>query len=220
MDEPTRPTPDTTTSRAAALWAGNRDLATACLEHPFVRGIASGDLPREAFVAYVEQDAWFLTAFARAYALAIAKAPDLATMDELRALLDGVAEELDLHRGYAQRWGADLDPAPSAATSAYTDFLQRVAWSEPVGNIVAAMTPCMRLYAHLGRALAPHTSPSSDYREWVETYADDGFDALASRLERLLDDHDDGGPLIAAHYRTAMRRELAFFDQTLREAAV
>jgi thiaminase (transcriptional activator TenA) len=188
-------------------------LATACRTHPFVRGIASGELPRERFVAYVEQDAWFLTAFARAYALAIAKAPDLGTMTALRGLLDGALEELDLHRSYAQRWGADLDPEPSPATLAYTDFLLRVAWSEPLPHILAAMTPCMRLYADLGQHLLPEASPDSPYIEWCETYADPGFEELARSLERLLDETDDGSPAVVARYHQAMRLEHAFFDQ-------
>jgi thiaminase (transcriptional activator TenA) len=200
-------------STARRLWADNEELARACLEHPFVQGIASGQLPRDRFVAYVEQDAWFLTAFARAYALAIAKAPDLTTMEELRALLDGALEELALHRGYAQRWGADLDPSPSAATLAYTDFLLRVAWSAPVGDIVAAMVPCMRLYAYLGTSLEPETAPDSPYAEWVTTYADPGFDALAGRLEALLDRSEPTDD-VSRNYRIAMERELAFFDQT------
>lgn len=195
------------------LWISNVDLARACEDHPFVRGIASGDLPRDRFVAYVEQDAWFLVAFARAYALAIAKAPDLSTMEAVRSLLDGVLEERRLHEAYARRWGAELDPEPSDATLAYTDLLQRVAWSEPVANILAAMTPCMRLYAHLGQALAPHTSPDSPYREWVETYADQGFEELAATLEGLLDRLATDDPAVAINYRLAMRREFAFFDQ-------
>jgi thiaminase (transcriptional activator TenA) len=200
-------------SRAAELWATEHELVAACRAHPFVRGIASGELPRARFVAYVEQDAWFLTAFARAYALAIAKAPDLRTMTTLRGLLDGALEELDLHRGYAQRWGADLDPEPSPATLAYTDSLLRVAWSEPLPNILAAMTPCMRLYADLGQHLLPEAAPDSPYREWCETYADPGFEELAQSLERLLDQVDDGSTAIAAHYHQAMLLEHAFFDQ-------
>ncbi len=197
--------------RATELWTDNVAIAEACRDHPFVQGIATGDLPRDRFVAYVEQDAWFLTAFSRAYALAIAKAPDIATMGELRQLLEGVAEELDLHASYAERWGADLDPAPTAATLAYTDFLLRVAWSEPVGHIIAAMTPCMRLYAYLGQQL--DAAPDSPYREWVETYGDPDFEGLARQLETLLDRFDDGSTALAGHYRTAMEREFAFFDQ-------
>jgi thiaminase (transcriptional activator TenA) len=199
--------------RAAGLWKDNADLAEACLRHPFVQGIATGDLARDRFVFYVEQDAFFLDSFARAYALGFAKAPDASTMTELRALLDGVFEELELHRGYAEQWGAQLDPEPSPATLAYTDFLLRVAWSEPAGRILAAMTPCMRLYAHLVQQLAPSASADSPYREWISTYGDPGFEALAARTEALLTAHDDGSDAVADHYRTAMRLELGFFEQ-------
>jgi thiaminase (transcriptional activator TenA) len=179
-------------SRAAALWKDNADVAEACLRHAFVQGIASGDLARDRFVFYIEQDAFFLDSFARAYALGIAKAPDSGTMTELRALLEGVFEELRLHHGYARQWGARLDPEPSEATLAYTDFLLRVAWSEPLGGILAAMTPCMRLYAYLGQQLAPEAADDSPFREWVETYSDPEFEALAAGMESLLAAHDDG----------------------------
>ena len=43
---------------AAELWRRNRDLADACLAHPFVQGISSGELPRERFQVYVAQDAF------------------------------------------------------------------------------------------------------------------------------------------------------------------
>lgn len=200
-------------SRAAALWEDNADLAQACLDHSFVQGIARGDLARSRFVFYIEQDAFFLDSFARAYALGLAKAPDRATMADIRSLLDGVFEELQLHRRYARQWDARLDPEPSRATLAYTDFLLRIAWSEPVGRIVATMTPCMRLYAHLGQRLSPHAADDSPYREWVETYSSADFEALARRLESLLDNHDDGTDVVAWCYRTAMGLEHDFFDQ-------
>jgi thiaminase/transcriptional activator TenA len=198
---------------AADLWSANADVARACLDHPFVRGIASGALPQARFAAYVGQDAFFLEAFARAYALAFAKAPDRETMAAFRDLLDGVFRELELHRSYADRWGVDLQVDPAPATRAYTDFLLRVAWSEPVGRIAAAMCPCMRLYAYLGQSLRRELDPASPYREWVETYGSDAFEALARRLESLLDRHGDGTPDLARHYRTAMELELAFFRQ-------
>jgi thiaminase (transcriptional activator TenA) len=200
-------------SRSRALFDASTDLAEACRAHPFVQGIATGELPRERFLFYVEQDAWFLTAFARAYATALANAPDIQTMERLRPQLAGVFEELELHRGYAERWGADLDPEPARATLAYTDFLLRVAWSEPTSHTLAAMLPCMRLYAYLGQAMTDVVVADSPYRDWVETYASDEFEGLASELEELLDGFDGDEAVLADHYRTAMRRELEFFDQ-------
>ncbi len=195
------------------LWTANADLAEACRHHPFVRDLVTGELARDRFVAYVEQDAWFLHAFARGYALALAKASDAATMAQVRALLDGVFDELELHRGYAERWGARLDPEPAPATLAYTDFLLRVAWSEPLAAILAALTPCMRLYAYLGRTAEPDAPVDGPYREWVDTYAADGFEQLAVTLEAVLDEHAGDVDAVAGHYRSAMRLELAFFDQ-------
>jgi thiaminase (transcriptional activator TenA) len=205
-------------TRAAALWRDNADLAEACVRHGFVQGIARGDLAREAFVFYVEQDAFFLESFARAYALAFAKAPDRAVMTAVRTLLEGVFEELELHRGYARQWGARLDAEPARATLAYTDFLLRVAWSEPLGRILAAMAPCMRLYAHLGQQLLPVTADDSPYRGWVETYGHADFEALARRMESLLDVYDDGSEASTRYYRTAMVLERGFFDQAARSA--
>ena len=54
---------------ADRLWSDNSELAQAALAHPFVRGLANGGLPRNAFQFYVAQDAFFLEAFARAYAV-------------------------------------------------------------------------------------------------------------------------------------------------------
>lgn len=182
------------------------------MEHPFVRGIASGELPRARFAYYVGQDATYLDAFCRAYALALAKSPDRDGLIAFRELLDNVSDELCLHQGYAARWDVDLDPVPGPATSAYTNFLLAVAALEPVGHIAAAMTPCMRLYAYLGQQLAAQTKPESPYREWVTTYSSEEFEALARRLEVLLDRYGGDHDRLAVLYHQAMELELRFFD--------
>ena len=197
---------------AEELWKLNRDTADACLAHPFVQGIASGDLSRERFRFYVAQDAYFLEAFARAYALALAKSPDREGIAVFKDLLVGVFEELTLHEGYAARWGVSLEPEPLPSTSTYCDFLLRTASLEPVGHTAAAMAPCMRLYAFLGQQLAPKLNPKSPYREWVKTYASADTEALASRLEALLDRYRGDPEHLAWLYRRAMELELAFFQ--------
>ncbi len=197
---------------AAELWQRNRHLADACLAHPFVRGIASGELERQRFQLYVAQDAYFLEAFARAYALALARCPDREGIAVFKDLLVGVFDELRLHRGYAERWQISLAPEPLASTSAYCDFLLRTASLEPVGHTIAAMTPCMRLYAFLGQELAAKLDPETPYREWVETYASEDMEALASRLEGLLERYGGDPERLGWLYRRAMELELAFFE--------
>lgn len=201
-------------SLAAALWKENADLARAALGHRFVRGLGDGTLPLGDFQDYVAQDAFFLEAFARAYALALARSPDRGGVEAFAGLLSGVIEELELHGGYAERWGVPLDGVgPGEATLAYTEFLLSTAALGDVGEICAAMTPCMRLYAFLGRSLAEKGhDEEGPYAEWIRTYADPGFEALAARLEGLLDRYADDTPAVRAAYRRAMRLEVAFFE--------
>ena len=196
---------------SGGLWTANADLAAAALAHPFVRGIADGSLPERSFAGYVAQDAFFLEAFARGYATAVARAPDRAGLEAFADLLQGVREELRLHDGYAARWGIELATvAPASATLAYTDFLLATAGFGDLGLLCAAMTPCMRLYAHLGRSLAP--SAAGRYHEWVDTYSADEFEELAGTLERLLDRYSVDTAELRTAYRRAMHLEVDFFD--------
>ena len=191
----------------------------ACLKHPFVRGLADGSLPLASFRTYVAQDAYFLEAFARAYAFALARSPDRHGIDAFHALIAGVLDELMLHSGYAARWGADLaQTQPAPATLAYTDFLLATAGLGSVGDVCAAMTPCMRLYAYLGQELVANASaPPQDnpYREWIETYGSTSFESLAATLEGLLDRYAEDKPAVRHAYRRAMQLELAFFQAAL-----
>ncbi|MDE2943154.1 MAG: TenA family protein [Gemmatimonadota bacterium] len=197
------------------LWARNAGLADACLRSPFVRGLADGSLDPEAFRRYVAQDAFFLRAFFSAYALAAARTADrMEVVRRLHALMQGVLDELELHGAYAARLDIDLDRVePNAAARGYTDFLARTAWHAEAGETLAAMTPCMRLYAWLGQRLEAGDHTQNPYREWIETYASPDFEGLAAELERLLDDLAADLPERAAEaYAEAMRHELAFFE--------
>lgn len=46
-------------SLATDLWAKNQPLAQACLQNPFVQGLADGSLTKAKFAYYVGQDAFF-----------------------------------------------------------------------------------------------------------------------------------------------------------------
>ncbi|MBR8836788.1 MAG: TenA family protein [Stigonema ocellatum SAG 48.90 = DSM 106950] len=197
------------------LWSANQDLAQACLEHPFVQGIAEGTLEQQKFAYYVGQDAFFLEAFARAYSIAAAKAPDFSGFTMFHSLAGGVLAELRLHEGYAVKWGVNLRSVePGVATRRYTDFLLATAWGGDVGLTAAAMSPCMRLYAFLGEQLAQNGIPNHQYAEWIQTYSSADFAPLAQTLEGLVERYAIATGLLHSTYRYAMLCELDFFQAT------
>jgi thiaminase/transcriptional activator TenA len=197
---------------AGALWQANSDWAQKILAHPFVRGLGDGSLPITSFKSYVAQDAYFLEAFARAYAFCLANSAAREDLLLFAELIAGVLEELKLHKSYADRWQVELTGVtPVPATQAYVGFLLTNARHGHLGETIAAMTPCMRLYAWLGQSLAAG-KVAAPYSEWVQTYADPVFETLAARLESLLDHHASDSDAVRTNYRRAMELEYGFFD--------
>ena len=200
------------------LWTQNADLVNRCLELPFVKGIGDGTLSQDRFQGYVAQDAFFLKAFFRAYSIASAKCDSFEHARTFHQLAAGVLEELKLHASFAATMNIDLvNVSPIPACSAYTDFLLRVAWRESLAEIVAAMVPCMRLYAHIGASLAPGSPPGNRYQDWITTYSSSEFTALSEQLESLLDQiaRDIPNTLekqsVRDAYRYALQCEFDFF---------
>eukprot|EP00611_Tribonema_gayanum_P026087 TRINITY_DN6116_c0_g1_i2.p1 TRINITY_DN6116_c0_g1~~TRINITY_DN6116_c0_g1_i2.p1 ORF type:complete len:369 (+),score=87.61 TRINITY_DN6116_c0_g1_i2:29-1108(+) len=221
--EPRPGEPQDPHSISARLWQACKEDALNSLYHPFVLQLATGALPKEAFQAYITQDAFFLQAFARAYGHALTKAPDMEGLRAFHGLIGSVLEELTLHEAFAEEWGVNLAEAidregPLPATRAYTSFLLQIGGDSrsTCADVLAAMAPCMRLYAFLGTTLAAafpapvtaehSTEPASEcsaaerasesaaaadgdtpYRAWIAAYSSPEFGAAAATVERLLD---------------------------------
>ena len=211
------------------LWAAHLAVAEESASHGFVLGLAdaSGRVSAASFAAYIAQDATFLHAFAQAYALAMSKVPrgDVEALRDFHGLIGAVLEEMQLHAAYARDLGIDLDGAdgrPSEATLAYTDFLLGVGRdADSPAEVLAAMVPCMRLYARIGallRAAFPDSAGTDNpFAEWVMTYSSGAFEEAAAVVEALLDDYAarPGAPpaaLLSERYGRAMRLEFNFFD--------
>jgi thiaminase (transcriptional activator TenA) len=200
--------------RSLALRDAAAPLWEASLEHPFVQGIGDGTLDERAFQWYIRQDYLFLIDYGRLLSLGAARAPRLSWMRRFAALSLAVLEtEMELHRGFAARWGVDdLDATVlEPATAAYCDFLLRTASVGDFCELAAAVAPCMWGYAEIGTSLA--TSASSDrYREWIEMYAGDEFGELADWSRELLDEVDGDAALMTAAFVASSRHELAFWE--------
>ena len=91
-----------------------RDWAERILAHRFVRGLGDGSLPIDSFKGYVAQDAYFLEAFARAYAFCLANGTSREDLYGFAELIAGVLEELEaaqeLCRALAGRRSTGVTP--------------------------------------------------------------------------------------------------------------
>ena len=143
----------------------------------------------------------------------------MATFTQICELLNGVLRELQLHADYAKELKIELSRVqPYPAVAVYTDFLLATAGQGEPGEILAAMTPCMRLYGYLGTELAQTVVAENPYQSWIATYRSPDFQALIVRGESLLDAMAPDSQSVRDAYAHAMQCELNFFSAMLAPA--
>ena len=208
------------------LTADCSDDWKAYCEHPFVEGMGDGTLPKECFQHYLVQDYLFLIQFARAYALAVYKAPNLALMRQclegLKAILD---EEMQLHLKLCADWGLspdEIEKTPEArATLAYTRYVLEAGQAGDLLDLFTALSPCMIGYAEIGSRLAKLPNGLSDanpYKVWIAEYSNPGYLELAENTKALLDSlaqsslTDARYPRLLELFRQATRLEADFWQ--------
>jgi thiaminase (transcriptional activator TenA) len=172
--------------KADSIWEAN-------LEHPFVKGIANGDLPLENFKYYVLQDSYYLSHFARIQAIGAARAEDLYTTSRMAAHAQGTNEaELALHEKFIKQLYiteeelAAFEPAPTAYN--YTSHLYRVSDTGSLGEIIAAILPCYWIYHEIGERFEGKTPAEPVYQEWIAAYGGEWFGQLVQEQMNRLDD--------------------------------
>ncbi len=201
----------------------------AYVAHDFVRGLGEGTLPKDCFRHYLVQDYLFLIQFARAYALAVYKATDIAAMRHAAAAVNAILDvETKLHVRIAERWGrgpGELDAATEArATIAYTRFVLDTGMRGDLLDLLTALSPCVIGYAEIGATLgasAGGRAPDNPYREWIAEYSGEAYQALAAdaraELQRLAETSmtEARYPQLLGIFRQATRLEADFWQMGL-----
>jgi thiaminase/transcriptional activator TenA len=209
----------TAVSLTERLRAGCRDEWEALHAHPFVRGLADGTLPLDAFRFYLEQNLQYLPEYARAMALGASRADDVSTMRIFAAELTNIVEsEIPQNEALLQRAielgaadrGGTAGTAP--ATVAYTSFLVGTAARGGPAEIMAAIVPCTWSYGEIAGRLEVAEHPL--YAEWVRFFGSPGYgrivEAMRRDFERLAGDAEE--ERLQWLFTTAVRCERAFWD--------
>ncbi len=181
--------------------------------HPFVRGLADGTLPLEAFRWYLQQDWLYLKNYVRVYARLAGRAPDDAVEHLVGLAHDLARTELGLIRGMMEPFGVRFEGVePTPVNARYQAFLLE-ATADDFAVGVAATMPCLWGYSVMSRGLPePPDDGSHPYAAWLRTYRGDVMWDSTLRLLGLLDRVADDLDAVEAAYRTAFALEWEFWD--------
>ncbi|MGH3319319.1 MAG: thiaminase II [Streptosporangiaceae bacterium] len=207
------------------LWPLAASVLERILVHPFLAGLASGDLDRRCFRYYVVQDTHYLRSYARALSLVGAHTPDETGVRMFAGhAANAIAVERSLHADFLRELGEAVDERrtePAGPTTlAYTSFQLAAAQACFVEGL-GAVLPCYWLYREVGRALAPQSSPEPLYARWIDTYAGEEFARIVTEVLALTDRAGEGlgeaeRSRLRESFAIAARYEWMFWDAAYR----
>ncbi|MGQ9623340.1 MAG: TenA family protein [Candidatus Caldatribacteriaceae bacterium] len=180
-----------------------QDQWEAILEHPFLRELALGVLPKEKFFFYLSQDDYYLEEMLSAVGVLVAKAGGKALRRfAVRLLHETVQGEVAMHE-FLEREEGFSPVSPSAVTLEYGDFLVRTAYTFSPFEILVALAPCFVSYRDIGlryhKRLTEGVPPF--YRTFLASYASREYGGLVEGLLSFLEEE--------ARSATPLQRELA-----------
>lgn len=212
--------------QAFALWrAGAARDWDRYTRHAFVEALRDGSLPQESYLHYLRQDYVFLIHFARAWALAAAKAETLDEMAAASATVHALVHvEMPLHVETCAAQGIDRDALEATAEEpgnlAYTRYVLEAGYSGDLLDLLAALAPCVLGYGEIGLRLSGNTGP---YAPWCDMYAGLEFQGLCKSVGTLLDNallrrlgpdwHQlPRAKTLQSRFTTATQLEIGFWD--------
>lgn len=169
------------------LWEDAGPIYRQTLDHPFLRGLSDGSLPKERFKFYMRQDARYLTQFGKALSTLAAKAPNEQSAIFLNeGALATIRTERLLHESFFTQ--AEFDATEMSPTNvAYTNHLLATVTRGSYGEGLAAVLPCYWIYAEVGKELKRRGSKDEAYSRWINQYGSEAFDAKVKEIVAMMD---------------------------------
>ncbi len=169
-------------------------------EHPFVRGIADGTLPKEKFAYYMIQDHKYLMQYAKVFALGVIRAEKESDMRMFGSLITATLDtENAVHQSYLARFGIDrsvIDSTPMALNNeSYTNYMISIGFKGGLAEIAAAVLACSWSYELIGEYIEknyPDAKNGELYGDWVNTYTSEGYRACNDEMIEMCDRFSEG----------------------------
>ncbi|NOU61411.1 thiaminase II [Marinifilum caeruleilacunae] len=164
-------------------WRRIEGIYTQILEHPFINDLMSGELEREKFNFYLQQDSLYLAEFGKVLAGIAGKLED---SEHRKAFLDFASDTVSVEQAVHQFYLSDQKKKTTASPSCllYTSFIHKQLAAASVLEAAAAVLPCFWIYKKVGDyILANQSKEDNPYQNWIDTY---GGEEFAQAVEKAI----------------------------------
>ena len=175
------------------LYLSVKDIWDSYNEHPFVKGIANGNLELDKFRYYMIQDYLYLLDYAKVFALGIVKAKDEETMrmfaQSVNSILNG---ETTIHKLYMDRLGITKEEVESAEAAlnntSYTNYMLWVGQNEGLLELLVSVLSCSWSYKLIAEKIdeTPGAREHEFFGEWIEGYTSKEYDESNEEIIKLV----------------------------------
>lgn len=204
-----------------------QEILEATYQHPFIQGIAKGDVAAEQLIHYVKQDYEYLNAMVKARGYGLTKCSNREDMEMFFRSIDYVLHsEGTAHENFCQVAGVkytDLQGFPLSPTAHhYVNHMISAAASGTLGDVIAVTLPCPWIYLEIGRRLVTEVNPdpTHPFYDWITIYGNDSSEATTYSFRRLDEIAAHSGEEARARMRElfliSCRMEYLFFDMAYR----
>ena len=203
------------------MWQSSQPIYNKTLQHPFLKGLADGTLPKARFRFYLQQDALYLRAFGQVLSSLASKAPDenwAITLNQHAS--EAIQVERQLHESLLKGMGPARQMAPT--NYAYTNHLLATAARGSFAEGLAAVLPCYWIYWEVGKELKRRGSRDADYQRWIDQYSGEEYGKVVRQvLDMMNREGERATPAQRARlielFTTSSRYEYLFWDMGFRE---
>lgn len=202
-------------------------ILAATYAHPFIQGIAEGNLGADQLKHYVKQDFEYLNSMIKSRGLAISRCESREDMEMFHKSIAYVLyDEGKAHENLCRVAGVDYEElqgfplAPSAHQ--YISHMIATAATGSVGDIIAATLPCPWMYLEIGRQLVQEVNPepTHPFYDWITIYGKEdsaAVDRYFARLDEIAEESSQAAKdRMRDLFMTSCRMEYMFFDMAYR----
>lgn len=164
-----------------------KEIWDGYLNHPFVKEMGEGTLPKEKFRDYLVQDYLYLKEYSKVFCMGVVKATTMKDMKFFYRAIEGTMEdETQTHIKYLEGFGLKTTEVekmePHLVNVSYTGYMQGQALTGDLKATAVATLACTWSYDYIGKYLCntyKNNLENNFYKEWIEAYSSELGDKFA-----------------------------------------